>query len=122
MRIVSRKEFMAMPPGTVFMNFYNRSHDNVIDFDLQELMVKGETTPYNDFIYTTLVYEIDACDSGELIAREEELLQGKEVNLEFDCYGREGLFDDRKQYAVWSTDEVKRLIATLQVAVDKSGG
>lgn len=38
---------------------------------------------------------------------------GEDLAMDFDCLGRDGLFDRNQLFAVWSADDVRGLIARL---------
>lgn len=114
MRIVDRKTFLAMPPGTVFAKY-----DPSI---MRELMVKSDSVANAgdlvDFRYMSLTDEVDCSGSAErdhtMFAAEEE---GVPFALHFNTECRDGLFDADQLFAVWERDDVEGLIARLQKAL-----
>jgi hypothetical protein len=103
MKIVDRKTFLAMPPGVVFNKF---SFGN-----LGEPCIKGETWG-NDF----LVQYLDTleCDPGiEYLNTRFRLEKGESIPLDFNCQGRDGLFEDEQLFAVWDGTDVAALIERL---------
>jgi len=115
MRIVSKKEFLTLPSGTIFAPFHNRSTERSIDFSVGDLCIKYDSLPdINDFVYATIVHEFNACSSEDLDVKEDVFLNGNDVPLTFDGTAREGYYDDTTQYAVWNQKEVEGLIAVLQ--------
>lgn len=110
MRIVNKKEFLALPAGTL----YSEYDPQVID----GLFIKGETIFHGgiprDYVYESLIGNVDANDSNEefeiLIDAEEN---GTSFKLDFDCRMRDGLFDDSKLYAIYEPEDIIGLINKL---------
>lgn len=110
MKIVNLKAFLAMPVGTVFCKYE--------PCFIEALKIKGENCGERDFFYQDIASSIDSRDSGEF----SELLDrsqatGSEVLFDFDCETRDGCFQDDQLFAVWSTDDVRSLIARLHQAI-----
>lgn len=107
MNIVSLKEFRSLPEGTVYMKF----NPHVFE----ELCIKGETWEH-DFVMTYITQEIDAKDSGECGAILETAMQDSQysIKMDFDCYGRDGLFEEKQLFAVYEKQDVEGLINALQ--------
>lgn len=106
MRIVDKKEFLTLPEGTVYSGYQPCVFDG--------LFIKGETWD-NDFLENNLIAELDCSGSDErfdILSKVENT--GESFKLDFDCYGREGLFDDEMKYAVYEKEDVEGLIKTLQ--------
>ncbi len=109
-KIVSRSEFISLPPGTVYSKY--KSFGN---FD--EICIKKSNAGDDDWRYQPLV-EIDANSSGDLfdkINRAEES-SSYELNLDFDCAKRDGLFDEKDRFVIFSTKDVEAMIAALKQA------
>ena len=109
MKIVSRKEFLAMPPDTLYAKYQPCYFD--------ALEIKGETLPA-DFLTQQIVDAIARKDSGEFSdLLHESQTTGKSVKFDFDCQGRDGCFDDDQLFAVWERDDVLALIDRLSRVV-----
>ena len=111
MKIVNRETFLKMPPNTVYTEYEQCTFG--------ELMIKGETWEYNDFLeQRVLEVESDSGDFGELVdileAAEKE---GKSFNLDLQCEGRNGLFDDNQLFAIFEKQDVEMLIEQLKECV-----
>ncbi len=109
MKIISRKNFLKMPVGTVFSKY-----EPCI---FGELMIKGESLR-NDFFCQQIVDAVD-CDSSEklhdtLINAAEN---GTNFNMDFDCEMRDGMFDDSELFAVWGEDDVQALVDRLRETI-----
>ncbi len=105
MRIVNRKEFLSMPPGTLFRKYETN--------DLSELMIKEDTWT-NDFRYTEMLDNHilgDSEDTDEIYKAEKDSTY--DIKTSNYCIGRDGLFDDDQLFAVYSHDELMSLIVML---------
>lgn len=111
MRIVGLDEFLLLPPGAVFAKYRPQIFD--------ELCVKGDSIHESrDFLYRPL-WEPYAENSGalcdSLTAAEE---RGAEVEIDTDCWQRDGLFEYGQLFAVFSREEVLRIAASLSAAAE----
>jgi len=106
MRIVNKKEFFNLPEGTLF-SFYQPCN-------FEGLYIKGSTIYSQDrsidFNFIDLIGNVNANDSNEFV----DILIYAEENktafeLDFDCYEREGAFDDNSLYAVYNSSEIASL-------------
>lgn len=111
MKIVDRKTFLNMPVGTVYSKY------RPIIFG--DLMIKGESIPYNDFLCQQISDAVGCEGSSDfcekLTAAEKN---GVSVDMDFDCQGRDGMFDDNQLFAVWSIEDVEKLVMRLQTAIE----
>ena len=108
MRIVKREEFMKMPANTVF--------SKVAPWFIDELMIKGDTSCTGvDFYYQSIQDAIKSDSSEDFFHRlEDSQLTGRELEMDFNYEGRDGLFDKDQMFAVWSARDVRSLIDRLQ--------
>jgi len=102
MKIVNKEEFMKLPPNTLFS--YYEPHC------IRELLVKGDNCGDNDFFYASLLDAVDANDTGEFV----EILSAarydsKEFKMNYNQYGRDGMFNDADIYLVYDEEDVKQL-------------
>ena len=106
MRIVRLEEFLSLPPGTVFAKYRPQIFD--------ELCVKGDSiNESSDFFYRP-IWEPLASNSGELcdvLTAAEE--RGAEVEIDTDCWQRDGLYEYGQLFAVFSEKEVLRIASSL---------
>lgn len=110
MKIVNLKAFLAMPVGTVFCKYE--------PCFMEAMKIKGENCGERDFFYQDISLSIECRDSGEfteLLDKSEDT--GCEIKFDFDCQSRDGCFEDRQLFAVWSADDVRLLIARLHRAI-----
>lgn len=108
MRIVKRKDFVKLPPNTVFSEYE--------PCFFGPLMIKGETMPNgNDWCEQQIVDAIECSGSVEfsnILLRAQET--GESFGMDFDCEGRDGLFDsDERLYAVWEQQDIQHLVNRL---------
>jgi len=103
MRVVDRKTFLAMPPGTVFNKW------NPCTFG--DLCIKGATMG-KDFSVQYLD-SLQERDGEECIDALYRLEVGEAIPVDLDCQSRDGLFDDDQLFAVWDDADVAALIARL---------
>jgi len=109
MRIIDRKTFLEQPPGTVYAKYE--------PCFFGPLLIKGDSLP-NDFGYQQIADAIDCTGSGDFadklfFAQE----NGESIPMDFDCQGRDGLFDDDQLFAVFDRVDVEQLIARLKDAL-----
>ena len=107
MKIVNRRAFLEMPAGVLFSN-YERCF-------FGDLSIKGETLDGIDFYVQQITDAVKCNNSGEFY----EILFDAEMNgtsfvLDFECEGRDGLFDKCQLFAVWEPQDVAALITKLQ--------
>lgn len=111
MKIVNRKTFLEMPPGTLFQNYHPCTSGI--------LCAKDETIG-NDFLLQPLegVSAMEWDSSDQMVERLEEMRgNGDSHPLDLDCLGRDGCFDNDQLYLVWERADVEALIARLQSAL-----
>jgi len=107
MRIINLKQFRAMPMGTVFMKYKPQL--------FEELQIKGETWEV-DFLCSSITDEIESSGSDEetMILDKAEKDSSYSIPMDFDCYGRDGCFEDDQLYAVYEEKDVLGLIQSLK--------
>lgn len=113
MRIVNRETFLAMPAGTIFAKYTPHIFG--------ELGIKEETIGQDFVVQDLSPWFGDSSeahwDTLERVAKGEE-----SPPLEFDFAGRDGLFDQEQLFAVLGREDVKALIARLQLALSAAEG
>lgn len=111
MKIVDRKTFLSMPAGTVFSTF----EPHVFG----ELMIKGDSYT-NDFVEQPIADAIESFNSYQFYDKLNAAIRdGTSLTMDFDCAGRNGLFDDGL-FAVWEPQDVQALIKRLHMALFES--
>ncbi len=107
MIIVNLKEFLAMPKGTVFSKYDEGS--------FRGWKIKAENCGKRDFF----VYEIDpicitADGSDHLFDSLDDAKKGIDQEMDFDTLMRDGLFNDDQMFAIYTDEDVSRLIKVLK--------
>jgi hypothetical protein len=106
MKIVNREEFLKLPSGTLFSKYQPCYFDDIT--------IKGDTWT-NDFLIQNIADGIESEGSDDFFVKLTDAEKnGTELKMDFDCYGRDGMFDEERLFAVWSKDDVKALIKKLQ--------
>lgn len=109
MKILSRKEFLKTPRGTVY-SYYEPCV-------FRELNVKTtDSTDYeNDFVYFSLIGEFDIQDGKDFSDICTRMEDGESIPASFEETQREGLFDDEQLFLVYEKEDVENMIKTLQL-------
>lgn len=109
MKLLTRQEFMELPPGVLYAEF--------APCTFGEVLIKGETIVHNG-------ENIDWFHDGALIGDFEhgasspidDILafnEKRQLKARFDYGGRDGCFDDTATYAVYEKEDLVDLIVTL---------
>jgi hypothetical protein len=110
MKILNRKEFLALENDVLFSKYEPCSFQNIC--------IKHQTLPSNDFVYQQIVDAIESESSDDwankLFNAEKE---GISVAMDFNFAGRDGCFDDEQLFAVWENADVLALIEKLKTLV-----
>lgn len=111
MRIVDRKTFLTLPPGTVYAQGSPHAYG--------EWMVKDENCGDNDWFYDDLSALAVACTgSGDLFDKQESMLRcGCSYPADFEQGGRDGGFVDDATFTILEPDDIRALIARLQKCI-----
>lgn len=114
MRIVNRIEFLKLPSDTLFSTYESDTFG--------ELSIKGDTISFNDFRVQYIADSI-ACNNSyerdQFLDNAENNPDNFSLNMDFECWSRDGLYEDKQLYAVWDDDDVKALIARLNKVLNK---
>ena len=101
MKIVTAKEFLLLPKGTVFAKY-----DPCI---LDEIHIKQDSIGETDFYYISF----SCIDPDDFFKMEEE-----KVTVPMDVsILRDGLFDMKQLYLVFSTQDVRNIIDVLSETI-----
>lgn len=115
MKIVSKKEFLKLPEGTVFFE-----RKDAVGMFVGDLRIKGESIGDKDFFYTPISNPFFL--EGEHSDNYFLMYGGEEREVYFDTEVREGLYDDSIEYFVLDKSEVKAMIDALTDAYNKING
>lgn len=120
MRIVDRATFMALPAGTVFAKFGD-TKGTPGHFYFGDVCIKEDSCGV-DFVVQELTPSFEGSTGSEShfdeMDRMDQDPSHESPPLDYDIAGRDGLFDDKQKFAVWSEEDHKRLIARLQEALE----
>ncbi len=118
MKIVTRSQLMAMPAQTLYSTY--------APCWFGELLIKGDTIVHEgrniDWFEQDIAGALDCHDSGEFSDMLDDAQKnGTSLPMDFDCEGRDGLFDDSQLYAVWEPQDVAALVTRLQLCLSQPG-
>lgn len=106
MKIINKEQFLKLPEGILF-NEFKPLYFNYLN-------VKGETWD-KDYIEMDLIGNIEADSSTEWADKVEDALEsGQSLKLDFDSWGRNGMFDKDQLYAVYEQEDIDALIQFLK--------
>lgn len=106
MKIVDRKTFLSMPENTLFSKY------DPCWFNSME--IKGHTIGDNDFFLQELTGSIAYNNAaGREVILDRAAKTGCHVDMDFDSYGRDGMFDDAL-FAVYEKEDIEALIERLK--------
>lgn len=108
MRIINRKQFLALPPNTLYSKYRPCFFDPV--------EIKGETLGHgDDFLMQRIADAIDCNGSQDYSDKLFDAAElGESLAMDFDCLGRDGCFDADQLFAVWEPADVAALIERLK--------
>jgi hypothetical protein len=108
-RIITRRELRALPHQTLFSSYTPRVIDEV------EIFCGGDDFP-NDFVVQSISDAIECDGSDDFMDKLEAAEADPSISLpmDFDCAGRDGLFeDDTRLYAIWEKEDILKFIGRL---------
>lgn len=112
MKIVNRGIFMSLPENTLFSKYEPCCFEH--------LHIKGDNCG-SDFLAQQINDAIECNDSGEFTDKlDDAMANDTSVDMDFDCMGRDGCFDEDQLFAVWEPPDVKNLIARLRQCLPKN--
>lgn len=110
MRVVNRKTFLTLPPGTIYCKGVRWAFDG--------LCIKGDSLE-NDWIYLDPAWA-SAHDSGEATDLLEKSLETGASFVGEDAYGRDGCFDDGDIFLIFEQRELLLLRTCINYALERS--
>lgn len=111
MRIVTRKEFLTLPVGTVFMGYAPYFFGN-LSFKGESSYQDGSSDFWGSSVHGIMASSFD--EEARLL--DAAMLHGGSVAMDFEVECRDGMFDDTHMYAVLEPQDVQDLIAKLRKA------
>lgn len=112
MRIVGRKEFLSLPPGTVYAKY--TSLGIIGDLSIKQESLYGGLC--GDWYYTDVYSEIGADDTDEFVSLFIRAESDPNFEIEIDpfCVSRDGGFEEAQKFAVFSPADIDRMIQALK--------
>ena len=105
MKIVNLSTFRSLPANTVFSKYQPCC--------FEDLCIKGETLDH-DFLVQQIADAIECSGSDEFVDKLYHAAEtGESVGFDFECEGRDGLYETEQLFAVWEPDDVRALIERL---------
>ena len=109
MKIVDRKTFIDFPENTLFSKWE--------PCNFGPLTIKGKSWE-QDFLKQQIADTVKCNDSvGFVDLCYHAARTGESISLDFDCQGRDGMFDNKQLFAVWEREDVLALIERLKLCV-----
>jgi len=117
MKILTREEFYKSPIGTLFVKVDSQHNGEFMQLET-DIMFFGGTIGENDFGYNDLL-EISTEENigrkGHLCNEVSDIISEAAKNkgsfkLDFNCGGRDGLFDDEQLFAVFEEADIDQLL------------
>ena len=107
MRIVNRKEFLAMPSGTVYCKYERMGI-------MGDLCIKYKSLP-SDWYYLAIADFDDCNDSVEFTEKLDQMEKDSKVSYPLNCdtTERDGLFEDDEKFMVYEDIDVMHMINIL---------
>ena len=118
MKLYNKKDFLKLPEGTVY--FDKPQIDGHDCLWVGSLHIKGESIKDFDFFHSNInsPWFKNCDDSNDQVDLWNKVFAGEDVDLDFDSYNRDGMYDDDDQYYVLNKNEVKEIIKVLTEAYD----
>ena len=113
MRIISRKEFLKLPPKTVYATYNHITHNNAPGDDVDQIFIKGRTIG-NDWYYMPLIPDAKGNNEEEIEDnwKKGELDSNYQIESEhFEI--RDGMFDDLGRFVIFDLLEIRKMIKKL---------
>lgn len=118
MKIINLDQFLALPENTLFSKY--------APCFFGELSIKGKSlNGTRDFCFQQIADAIKCTGSSNFSAKLFLAEQaGDSVEMDFNCQGRDGCFEDEQLFAVWELKDIQQLIERLVVClpVAQQGG
>ena len=108
MKIITRKQLMESPSGTVW-SYYEPCIFN-------GLHIK-DSEPFDgflDFVVSDLIGAVRHVSSEDFVVKCEQMEAGESLPVDFELTGREGMFDDKQLFAIYEKVDIENLITRLQ--------
>ena len=111
MKIVNKMEFYALPKGTLYSDYSPYIFN---DLKVKQSTIYDESKPI-DFIYESLIGNIDADSSGHFVDMLDDAEKNKNsLPMDFECSERDGLFEEEQLFAIYEKNDLEDFIKKLK--------
>lgn len=115
MRLYTRKEFMELPAGTIYVKTQaiGGCEGLCVKSETMYSKIDGESIDF----YCRELTTYDADDSKDAVEKWDAMLKNKKsVSIEQD-YGRDGMFDNEDLFLVYEENDLNELISVFKEAI-----
>jgi hypothetical protein len=112
MKIYRRNEFLELPDGTIY------SKGGFTSMDFNNLYVKAQTLPSNDWVYLNLC-DIDSDDFDDFVKKYDNMIENKASYPMNDSYARDGCFNDNDHFLVFEKEDLFKLIDIINSSISE---
>ena len=112
MKIINSELFLSLPAGIIYAYFKPVIFKGLF---IKGDTIKDENNKLIDYFFKNILNEVSSNSSDEMfdiIFKRE--IDGMSFNLDFDCYERDGLFDNDRKYAIYEKNDIENLINVLK--------
>lgn len=119
MRIVNRKDFLALPVGTIFSKYEPCIFEGLcIKEESRFFDGLDDGCCHDDFYFISIDDSIFGADSGDRIDRLTKMeKQGTSYPVELDLIGRDALFEKDQLFAIWEKQDLIELSKVVAKAI-----
>lgn len=111
MKIVNKTEFYALPKGTLYSDYEPCIFTSL---KVKGLTLYSEEKPI-DFIYESLIGNIDADSSNHFVDMLDEAEKNKtSLPMDFECGERDGFYEETQLFAIYEKNDLEDFIKKLE--------
>lgn len=111
MKILNREEFFKLPQGVLYSEY---EPDDLF----YNMFIKGEQLK-SDYVEMSIIGNIEANSSDERYETIDSAKENKNsIKLDFEKYGRNGMYDEEQLYALYEKQDLEDLIKCLQKSLE----
>lgn len=109
MKLLNREEFLKLPEGTLYAKYEPHIFGGI--------QVKGESNKKCGDFYTMEMINPSYEGFNNFSDAIDFFNKSKQCELDFNCYGQDGLFDEDQLFAVFEAKELSKMIELLQTGL-----
>lgn len=111
MKIVNKTEFYALHEGILYSDYKPCIFN---DLKVKQSTIYDGEKPI-DFIYESLIGNIDADSSGYFVDMLDDAEKNKtSLPMDFECGERDGLFEEEQLFAIYEKNDLEDFIKKLE--------